>query len=61
MGFNIFTYVLAFLIVVMLCLNATLGPGWLGQAMGIPGTGTFTEISDSLPDTIDVSKDKYLL
>mmetsp|Transcript_30272 Transcript_30272/g.45859 ORF Transcript_30272/g.45859 Transcript_30272/m.45859 type:complete len:161 (+) Transcript_30272:159-641(+) len=60
LGIGGFTYVLAFLIVVMLSLNFVLGPGWLGQAVGLPGTGTFTEVSDSLPQTIDLSADEYL-
>ena len=61
MGINIFTYILAALIVIFLSLNAILGPGWLGQTMGIQGTGTFTEISDSLPDNIDLSNPENLL
>lgn len=61
MGINIFTYILAALIVIFLSLNTILGPGWLGQTMGIQGTGTFTEISDSLPDNIDLSSPENLL
>ncbi len=61
LGIGGFTYVLGALIVLMLTLNAVLGPGWLGQAMGIQGTGTFTEVSSSLPDQIDLSADAYLL
>ena len=45
----------------MLSLNAIFGPGWLGQAIGIAGTGTFTEVSPSLPDTIDLGVDEFLL
>ena len=29
--------------------------------MGMEGTGTFTEISDSLPDSVDLSKPEFLL
>jgi hypothetical protein len=29
--------------------------------MGIEGTGTFTQISDSLPDTVDLSQPENLL
>lgn len=49
------------MIVVMLSLNAMLGPGWLGQAIGIAGTGTFTEVSPSLPDAINLGADEFLL
>jgi len=61
LGINIFTYILAAAIVVMLSLNAFLGPGWLGQMIGIEGTGTFTEISDSLPSNIDLNQPENLL
>lgn len=61
LGINIFTYILAALIVVFLSLNALLGPGWLGQSMGIKGTGSFTEISNSLPDSVDLSNPENLL
>mmetsp|Transcript_7997 Transcript_7997/g.13233 ORF Transcript_7997/g.13233 Transcript_7997/m.13233 type:complete len:172 (-) Transcript_7997:232-747(-) len=60
LGIGGFTYVLAALIVGMLSLNFFLGPGWLGQAMGVPGTGTFTETSPSLPDQMDLSADDFL-
>ena len=60
LGIGGFTYVLGALIVLMLTLNTVLGPGWLGQAIGIQGTGTFTEVSSSLPDQIDLSADEYL-
>jgi len=42
-------------------MNLILGPGWLGQIMGLEGTGTFTQMSDSLPDTIDLSQPENLL
>lgn len=42
-------------------MNLLLGPGWLGQQIGLEGTGTFTEISDSLPDSVDLSAEEYLL
>lgn len=61
LGINGFTYVLAALIAFFLGMNFALGPGWLGQLLQIPGTGTFTEISDSLPDTVDLSKPEFLL
>ena len=61
LGINGFTYVLAALIAFFLGMNVALGPGWLGQLLQIPGTGTFTEISDSLPDTVDLSKPEFLL
>jgi hypothetical protein len=49
------------MIAFFLTMNYALGPGWLGQSMGMPGTGTFTQISDSLPDSIDLSKSDFLL
>jgi len=61
LGINIFTYILAGLIAIFLSLNALLGPGWLGQIMGLKGTGTFTDISPSLPDIIDLSNSANLL
>jgi hypothetical protein len=60
LGIGGFTYFLAALIVGMLSMNAILGPGWLGQAFGIQGTGTFTETSPTLPDQIDLSADDFL-
>jgi len=61
LGINIFTYVLAIAIAFFFSMNVFLGPGWLGSKVGIPGTGTFTERSSSLPDTIDLSDSEYLL
>lgn len=61
LGINIFTYVLAAACVFFLGMNAFLGPGWLGQTIGLKGTGTFTEISDSLPGNIDLSGQDNLL
>mmetsp|Transcript_15019 Transcript_15019/g.19025 ORF Transcript_15019/g.19025 Transcript_15019/m.19025 type:complete len:203 (-) Transcript_15019:106-714(-) len=61
LGINIFTYILAGLITIFLSLNFLLGPGWLGQLIGLEGTGTFTQMSDSLPDTIDLSSSENLL
>ena len=61
LGINGFTYVLAALITFFLSMNLILGPGWLGQQMGLEGTGTFTQISDSLPDSVDLSKPEFLL
>ena len=60
-GINIFTYILAALIVIFLSLNFILGPGWLGSAIGIQGAGEFNEVSDSLPQLIDLSSSDYLL
>lgn len=61
LGINIFTYILAAAIVVFLSLNYALGPGWLGNAIGVQGTGTFDEVSDSLPSTIDLSDPSFRL
>lgn len=61
LGINIFSYVLAAACVFFLGMNAILGPGWLGQTIGLKGTGTFTEISDSLPGNIDLSGQENLL
>ena len=61
LGINIFTYILAALIVFFLGMNIIVGPGWLGSALGIPGTGSINEISDSIPDTVDLSSSEYLL
>ena len=52
---------MAGLIGIMFTLNAVLGPGWLGQKMGIPGTGSFTEIADSIPETYDLNQMDNLL
>jgi hypothetical protein len=61
LGINIFTYILAGAIVIMLTLNAVLGPGWLGQGLGIPGTGTYTNVSDSLPSQMNLNSPENLL
>lgn len=61
LGVNIFTYILAFLILTFGSLNIILGPGWLGGTLGIQGTGNIQQVSPSLPDTMDLSKDEYLL
>ena len=61
MGFNIFTLVLGVLIIVLLGLNQTLGPGWLGQSLGMKGVGSFTEYPESLPATVDLSGPDFLL
>jgi hypothetical protein len=52
---------LAFLIAFFLGMNLILGPGWLGQQLGLEGRGTFTEISNSLPDSVDLSRPEFLL
>ncbi len=61
LGINIFTYILAALIIFFLGANAALGPGWLGQSLGWEDVGTFTKVSDSLPLNMDVSRSDYLL
>lgn len=61
LGINVFTYVLAAACIFFLGMNAILGPGWLGQTIGLKGTGTFTEVSDSLPGNIDLSGKENLL
>ena len=60
LGINIFTYILGAAIAFFLGMNVLLGPGWLGSTIGIPGTGTFTEKSDLIPDTFDLGKSEYL-
>jgi len=61
LGINIFTFILAALIVFFLSMNYILGPGWLGSTIGIPGTGAFQEVSPSIPGTIDLNKPEYRL
>ena len=61
LGINIFTYILGSLIILFLLLNFILGPGWLGQMIGMEGTGSFTDISDTFPSEIDLSNPNYKL
>jgi hypothetical protein len=61
LGVNIFTYVLAAAIVFFLSMNTIFGPGWLGNFIGLEGTGTFEKVSNSLPDTIDLSNSEFLI
>jgi hypothetical protein len=61
LGINVFTYILATAIVFFLSMNLVFGPGWLGSAIGVKGTGSFSEVSTSLPDTVDLSKPDFLL
>jgi len=61
LGINVFTFILAALIVFFLSMNYILGPGWLGSTIGIPGTGAFQEVSPSIPGTIDLNKPEYRL
>eukprot|EP00985_Skeletonema_marinoi_P028866 scaffold26193_cov153-Skeletonema_marinoi.AAC.5 len=61
LGINIFTYILAALIVFFLSMNAVFGVGWLGQSLGWEDVGTFTKVSESLPLDVDVSGSDYLL
>jgi hypothetical protein len=44
-----------------LSMNWFVGPGWLGQLMGMPGVGEFSEVSKSFPDTIDLSSPEFRL
>jgi hypothetical protein len=61
LGINIFTFILAGLIVFFLGMNYILGPGWLGSTIGIPGTGSFDEVSPSIPGMIDLNKPEFRL
>lgn len=61
LGLNIFTLILAILIAFFMGTNAILGPGWLGSRIGIEATGSFNEISGSMPDIIDLGQPDYLL
>jgi len=61
LGFNIFTVILAVLIGFFLSMNLILGEGWLGGMIGIPGTGTFEEVSPSLPGTLDLNSPEFRL
>lgn len=61
LGISAITYVLAAAIVITLGLNIALGPGWLGQAIGLSGTGSFTETSGAIPESVDLSDPVYLL
>lgn len=58
-GINIFTYILAAAIAFFFSMNVLLGPGWLGNRIGIPSTGVFDEIPNTLPQTIDLSNPEY--
>mmetsp|Transcript_22608 Transcript_22608/g.53366 ORF Transcript_22608/g.53366 Transcript_22608/m.53366 type:complete len:187 (-) Transcript_22608:227-787(-) len=61
LGINIFTVILAALIVFFLSMNAILGPGWLGSTLGIPGTGNIEEVSPTLPGSLDLNRPEYRL
>lgn len=61
LGINIFTYILVAMIAFFFSMNMVLGPGWLGQRIGIDGAGSFSEVSDGVPQLIDLSKPEYLL
>jgi hypothetical protein len=56
-----FTYILGAFIIFFFSMNLIIGPGWLGQALGIPGTGSINEISESLPGSVDLTNPEYLL
>lgn len=61
LGINIFTYILAAAIAFFFSMNIILGPGWLGNSIGLEGTGSFQKVSDALPEIIDLSSSDYLL
>ena len=61
LGINVFTYMLAILIVFFLSMNTIYGPGWFGQFLGMENVGSFTQVSDSLPMDVDVSGQEFLL
>lgn len=61
LGINVFTYILAALIVFFLGMNLVLGPGWLGSTIGVSGVGETQKISDSLPDLVDLSQPDFRL
>ncbi|VEU33416.1 unnamed protein product [Pseudo-nitzschia multistriata] len=61
LGINIFTVILAALIVFFLSMNIILGPGWLGSTIGIPGTGNIQEVSPTLPGSLDLNRPEYRL
>lgn len=61
LGINIFTVILAGLIIFFLSMNTILGVGWLGKVVGIPGTGSFEEVSPSLPGTFDLNRPEFRL
>jgi hypothetical protein len=57
----VLTYVLAAAIAFFFGMNVFLGPGWLGSVIGVAGTGSFNQVSDSLPDVVDLSSPDYRL
>ena len=61
LGINTFTYILAALIVLFLSLNSMLGPGWLGQKLGIEGTGEYTEYGNTIPKPVNLNSPENLL
>ena len=61
LGINAFSYILAIACIFFIGMNTILGPGWLGQSIGLEGTGTFTQVSESLPDAIDLNSPENLL
>jgi hypothetical protein len=61
LGINAFTYMLAGLIIFFLSMNFIYGEGWLGQTIGLEGTGSFEQVSENLPLSIDLSDSKYTL
>ena len=56
LGINIFTYILGALIIFFLSMKVLLGPGWLGQLLGLGDVGTFTRVSDQLPLNVALQK-----
>lgn len=59
LGINIFTYILAGAIAFFLSMNIIFGQGWLGNSIGIKGTGTFTERSEKLPGVVNLNDDQF--
>jgi hypothetical protein len=61
LGISGFTYILGALIVFFFSMNFFLGPGWLGGVIGVPGTGSIKDVSDSFPGTVDLSSPEFRL
>lgn len=61
LGINIFTYLLAAAIVFFLSMNIVVGPGWLGNSLGIAPNWDVTKTSDAIPETVDLSRPDFLI
>ena len=59
LGINVFTYILAAAIAFFLSMNLIFGQGWLGNILGIKGTGTFVERSENLPNVVDLGDSQF--